>query len=207
MLRTALASAVVLAAAIPASASIIGTTGSAQQIAAPPSCFPGALINPLVQVWDEQQGRPSSATLCDMTVNASIVTTGGVGATPGVISGVVDSHFIHYDFPGGPAVSGTVTFSGTIVGVAYQDQFLDLSDGFGAFGTAYPTGFTTRGWNQVGSIAISGNTLSFNFVPNAAGLIDPEQVRVFTQPVPTPGTAALAGLGALALIRRHRRSK
>lgn len=204
MLRISLTAAIVLAASLPAVASITGTTGMATQISPPASCFPTALITPIVLCWDEQQGRGTTALPVDMTVNPSTVLTGGVGATPGVLAGTFDSHFLHFDFQGAPAVVGTVSFSGPIVGVAYQDTFIDLSDTFGAFGTAYPTGFTTRGWNQLGSIAISGNTISFTLTPNAAGAIDPEQMRVFTA-VPAPGTAALAGLGGLAMLRRRRR--
>jgi hypothetical protein len=122
-----------------------------------------------------------------------------------VVAGPVSSHFIHLDFPTPASVIGTVTFNAPIIGVAFSDTFLDLSDApCGALGTVYPTGFVGRGFNSVGLISINANVLRFEFRPTATGALDPEQVRVFTRGVPEPGALALLGLGGLTALRRRR---
>jgi hypothetical protein len=193
-----------LAAIAPlAGASIVGVTGQATQIGSPASCLPSVLTGPNAYAWDEQQNLNISAgLLVDMSTNPSFAPGGN---TPGVVTGNLDSHFIHFDTLSGNSATGTVTFSGFIVGVMFSDNFLDLSDApCGALGTAYPTGFAGRGFNLQGTIRIIGPTLFFD-LHGHPGAIDPEQVRVLTRHVPASGPLALLGLGGLVALRRRQR--
>ena len=189
-----------------AQASIVGTTGNILQIAPPVSVNPGALLtNVNAFAFNEQQNR-TFAGLGDITVNPSVAPP----LTPGPWAGLINSHFIHVN-PGGTGaiftLNGTVTFNGNIVAVMLSSPGnippanLDATDGLGAFGTVYPTGFPTRGWNGLGTIAIAGPTITFNnVVVQTQGL---DQFRVVTQ-VPATGSAALLGLAGLVSMRRRR---
>jgi hypothetical protein len=199
----------VLAAAVTggAGASIISTSGMATQIVPPASCLPGALVGPPAYCWNEQANVTASALGVNLTGNGVYT-----GWTPnfGVISGQFDSHFIHFDALAGVAnVTGTVTFSSSIVGVVYDESLLSATDAmFGAGGTAYPTGnfFRSMSGNMPGmsTIGVAGNTLSFDLWAMQPGNYLGE-IRVFTHSVPTPGSLALLGLGGLLCARRRSR--
>ena len=184
------------------SAAIIGVTGATTQIAPPVSCVPGALVSPLVQVWDEAQNRGVPNLLVDMTNNP-----GASGAPiPGVIGGVIDSHLIHFDDLGsGVIATGTVTFNNPIIGVDLFATSLDATDGpFGAPGTTYPTFFPFRDLTfNTSFFSISGSSISFTLDTLFPGALSVTQIRVFTR-VPTPGGVALAGIAGLAVLRRRR---
>ncbi len=186
-----------------ASAAITGTTGMAFQIGPPPSCVPFALSSTSqVFVWDEQQSRAVFGLPVDLSINPSNST----GPTPGAISGMVDSHFVHFDAIG--QANGTVTFNGPILGVAYSDPFLDVSDPVvGAFGTAYPTFTPMRGMFSLpflnDFVDINGNVLTFK-MDTISPVYDFDQIRVYTQVVPAPGTVALLTAGGLLAARRRR---
>lgn len=191
----------VAAAALPAAGSIIGTTGGATQIVAPFSAMPGALTASNAWAWNEA----TNISLGSMPVDLSINPSNSFGPTPGFISGLVDSHFIHYDGTPGTLTFGTVTFSQPILAVQYTDTNLDLTDGLATLGTIYPTTLPGRGffnWTGADFIDINGNVLTFHMV--GAGAPDLEQVRVFTRAVPAPGSVALLGLGGLLAARRRR---
>ncbi len=181
-----------------ASAAVVSVFGAATLVGNPPIANSPPLFGPNAFVWDEQQGVSVSGLPCDMTVNPSNSTT----PTPGPVFGFVDSHFIHISNNTGMPTIGGVIFNNPIIGVAYDDLFLDVSDPVvGAFGTAYPTGQPFRGM-QFGVVSIVGNMLRFD-IPVVPGAIDMTQIRVYTQ-VPAPGAAALAGLGGLLIVRRRR---
>lgn len=198
---TIVAAALATLAAASAHAAIVGTTGVAMQIGNPPIANFPPLTGPNAFCWDEQQNvLVSAGAFADLTVNP-----GNSGSpTPGLVIGTFDSHFVHWADFSGVNGTGTITFSGNIEAVMFNDIPLDLSDPtFGALGTAYPTGQALRGLNAQSFLSISGNTLAFNFMP-FPGAIEIEQVRVLTRPVPAPGAAALAGLGGLLVFRRRR---
>lgn len=185
-----------------ASAAITGVTGQTTWLgSAPLNCTPGGLVGPNAFAWDEQQGINVAGVPCDMVNNPATNFT----AILGTVTGLVDSHFIHFEpNTGSQIVNGTVTFSGKIRGVMFRQPFLDISDApLGSPGTAYPTGYPFRGLNVSSMFSINNNVLSFHFVgpmPTA----DLLQLRVLTEHVPAPGGAALLGLGGLVAARRKR---
>lgn len=186
-----------------AQAAIVGTGGSAVQIPAPPSAMFGALTGAPAWCWDEQQ----SVMVSGLPVNLSVNPSNSTAPTPGVVNGLVDSHFIHFNDVMNPQTFGSVTFNAPIIGVAYGNFELDASDlASGALGTIYPTGSPMRGVNStfpVSVVSISGNTIHFDLRVGSAALADLDQIRVFTA-VPTPGSLALLGVAGLAGVRRRR---
>jgi MYXO-CTERM domain-containing protein len=184
-----------------AQASIIGTSGMCTQISPPANALPGALVAPNAWAWNEQTSITRAAMPIDLSTNPS-----NSGApVSGFLSGQYDSHFIHFDGQPGMIVTGTVQFSSKILGVQYSDLNLDLSDAIATTGTIYPTTMPMRGfnnWTGADFIAINNDTLTFQF-STVSPINNLEQVRVFTA-VPTPGAAALLGLGGLAAARRRR---
>lgn len=190
-------------AAQSASAAITAVSGQTTWLLSPPaSCVSNALTGFNAFAWNEQQNVPLVNTFVDMTNNPG----NSGGPIPGFLNGSFDSHFIHFQgIPGVISAQGSVTFNGTIVGVAFKNTTLDVTDPLaGAFGTVYPTGYPFRGINTSipSFFSISGNTINFNLAA-LASVGEVAQLRVFTQ-VPSPGPIALLGLGGLAAFRRRR---
>lgn len=198
-----------LAIAASASAAITGVSGQAVQIAPPPITASGALAGPPAYCWNELSGVSSTALLVNTIGNGSW-TGGSFG--PVLAAGVFDSHMIHFDAAQGVAVvQGSVTFSGNIVAVIYENSLLDISDGpLGAPGTSYLTGNPLRSHASnlgASSYTVAGNTISFtlwaNAFPGHPNYI--AELRVLTDSVPGPGAAALLGLAGIASRRNRRR--
>lgn len=186
-----------------ASASISSVSGSTVQNFAPnpASCVLGALTGFTAYAWDEAQNRSAFSLSVDMTNNPGASS----GPIPGVISGPLDSHFIHFEgMPGAIGVSGSVTFNNPIVGVNLFAASLDATDGpYGAPLTTYPTFFPFRDLTfNTSSFNIVGNTINFN-LDNFSPVLGVVQLRIFTQ-APAPGSVGLAGLAGLAALRRRR---
>ena len=186
-----------------ASASIVGVTGSTTWLGSPPAaCGPFQLVSANAFAWDEQQNIPLTLA-CDMTNNP-----GNSGSPiPGVISGLFDSHFIHFDGATGVTNAiGTVTFSGPIIGVIFTPNTLTASDALaGSLGTVYPTGYPFRGINTStpSFCSINANTITFNL--NAFPTVgEVAQIRVLTHPAPAPGSLAVLGAAGLVCGRRRR---
>lgn len=186
-----------------ASALITGTTGNAFQIGAPTSCLPLALPT-FTQAfcWDEQQGINVTGLPVDLVINPS----NSILPTAGLVSGLIDSHIVHYDHLG--QSNGTVTFKDPIIGVAYSDLFLDVSDAVvGAGGTTYPTTVPFRGCFSLpflnDFVDINGNVLTFK-LDTLSPVYDFDQIRVYTRVVPAPGTIALLTAGGVLAGRRRR---
>jgi uncharacterized protein (TIGR03382 family) len=185
-----------------AQGAIIGVSGQTTWLGvAPVACTPGALTGPNAFTWNEQQGIFVNNVQCDMINNPGV--SPGV---PGLVSGLVDNHFIHFE-PNTAVqfVSGSVTFASRIRGVIFRNVFLDITDiPLGAPGTLYPTGYPLRGLNAASMFSINNNVLTFQFaapLPTA----DILQLRVITEHfVPSPGSMALLGLGGLVAVRRRR---
>ena len=194
-----LASTLILAGS--ASAAITSTAGQALQIGPPANSGSGFLTGMTAFAWDEQTAVAFTGP-ADMTNNPANNGT----AIPGVISGLYDSHFIHFEgIPGIIGVQGSVTFSAPIVAVMFNQPNLDNSDApFGAFGTIYPTTDPLRGISAASIFSIAGNTLNFQLISTVA-VGDFEQIRVLTHAVPAPGiVATLSIAGGIAATRRRR---
>jgi uncharacterized protein (TIGR03382 family) len=195
-------SIVALAALSAASnASITSTTGGATLIPAPLSCVPGAQTGNTVFCWDEATNvNIAGGVFCDL-----INPPNSVPGTPltGFVFGTFDSHFLHIDFPFF-ALAGTITFNQPIAAIIWRDVQLNNTDAsHGAPGTLYPTGGFLRGWPVSSFLGVAGNVLTFNF-NSIPGAVNIDQIRVLTHSVPTPGTAALLGLGGAVALRRRR---
>jgi len=195
--------ALLTAAASVSSAAITNVSGMTTWLGSPPvACTPGALTGFTAYAWDEKQTTLFTNLWADETQNPG----SNAGAIPGMLNGVYDSHFLHFEpIPGAIGVSGTITFAQPIVGVMFINSSLDNSDiSAGSPGTVYPTTYPFRGLNSASTISYSGNVLSYNIFV-AVPTLDVAQVRIITHSAPTPGAAATIGLGALGLTRRRRR--
>lgn len=187
--------AVLAGLASPAHATITATAGQTVKIAAPPSVAPGALeSNTQIFAFDERQSVTLKSPLAvDVTQPGRVHSDSDL--TPGTIpAGTrVSSHFLHADPVGSPAPqgspvwNGTATFDNTIVGIVVLDSTLDNSDGLGAVGTIYPTGYATRGLEFNGTVYdfVLSNDMKTITVGFAAHLLD--EVRVITAAPPAPG--------------------
>ncbi|MBL8745688.1 MAG: hypothetical protein JNK58_04935 [Phycisphaerae bacterium] len=186
-----------------ASASITAVSGQTILLGTgPASCTPGSLAGINAYAWDEQQG----VALTNQVVN--MVNNPGTSAspTPGTLTGVYDSHFLHWEaIPGIIFASGTVTFSAPIDGVIFRTLDLDNTDvPLGFQTTTYPTGFPFRDIGSSGSMfSINANVLTFNF--QISPVMGVTELRVLTQHVPAPGAVMVAGLAGAATLRRKRR--
>lgn len=197
-----------LALAASAHGAITSVAGQALQIAPPASAIYTALPGPPAFCWDEQSGVSSTALLVN-TIGPGTFTGGSWG--PSLAAGVFDSHMIHFDAGQGVAVvQGSVTFSGTIIAVIYENNLLDISDGLlGAPGTTYATGDPFRSHSSAlgaSSYTVAGNTISFTLWANstAAWPNKMAQLRVLTDgTVPAPGAVALLGLAGFVGRRRR----
>jgi len=192
-----------------ANASITSNAGSTTFLGTPPvNAQQFNLTGTTAYCWNEQTGVSTSATPVNITSNGIY---SGPAVNFGVVSGIYDSHFIHFDpSPTPGAISGSVTFSGTIAAVIYDAGLLSLSDGlFGNGGTTYDTGNPLRSMvgNVVGSngLTVAGNTLFFQIGVFPGMVNRMVEMRVLTVSVPTPASAALASLGGLVALRRRRR--
>ncbi len=197
-----------LALVASAHGAIVSVGGQAVQIAPPASAVYTALPGPPAFCWNEQSGVSSTALLVN-TIGNGVFTGGSWGPT--LAAGVFDSHMIHFDASTGVAVvQGSVTFSGNIVAVIYENNLLDISDGLlGAPGTTYATGDPFRSHASAlgaSSYTVAGNTINFSLWANsiAAWPNKMAQLRVLTDgTVPAPGAVALLGLACLVGRRRR----
>ena len=185
-----------------AHAVIVTTSGQTTFVAAPSgSATLGNMQGFNAFAWNEVLATPQTLAV-DQTNNGP-----DSGAIAGVVSGTVDSHFIHWEpLPGAIGASGSVTFLDPIVGVMFTPLNLDGSDAAaGHPNVTYPTFYPFRGIGGFppSTINVAGNTISFNF-QSFAPSVQVVQVRVLTQRVPAPGALALLGLGGLAASRRRR---
>lgn len=199
------AAVVVMVVAGSAQAAVTGVSGAATLGPPPPVASVPAIISPNAQVWDELQNvtLPAGGVQVDMLVNGG--TMSSTSPTPGVVTGTVDSHFIHFSAVPNQGAVGSVTFNAPILAVIYSITFLDNTDALlGAGGTTYPTGWSGRDLSSLSVLNASGNVLNFNFFEPGGGALRIEQVRVLTNAIPAPGSAALAGLAALLVARRKR---
>ncbi|MFO0835044.1 MAG: hypothetical protein U0638_08750 [Phycisphaerales bacterium] len=185
-------------------ASIVSVSGAVQQIA-PPSVviqgFSNTNTPDTATAWDEKQGVFLPSVPVDM------INHGGNSnaAIAGTLTGVYDSHYIHYRHWSGNLITGSVTFSGKIVGAEFTAITLLSSDA-----TVAPSGTTYIPANPRGIFSpsewftTSGSTIQFH-VWGATWYADTAEIRVITEHVPAPSAGALATLAGLIALRRRRR--
>lgn len=211
MNRFATASLVLAASftASAANAAITGVTGTTTWLGVnPPSAQQFNLMGPNVYTWNEQTAPVSNVGI-NLFGNGTY--TGFSPYFAGWLSaGAVESHMLHFD-PGAaaPFAAGSVSFSGTILGVIFDETLLSATDAsLGSLTTVYDTGsvFRSFGGNVLGnsSLAIAGNTLNYQIMPSPGQINRMFEVRVLTL-VPSPGAISLAGLAGIVGLRRVRR--
>lgn len=201
IVRSTLTLAALLAAST-ATADITSVAGMTTLVGAPAFADQFGLNGPNAYAFKEKQNLVIAPTLVDMVNNPG--NSGGPIA--GAVFGLVDSHMIHFAPLNSPTFQaiGSVTFDGPIIGVSFTQPLLDISDvSAGAGGTVYPTGNPIRSTQIPSFFSINANVLTFDLF-SLAGTPDFEQIRVFTRPVPTPGSMALLGLGGLMIATRRR---
>ncbi len=219
MMRTAWVGAAVVGMCGSAGAAILSASANVDVISAPGSAgasLGGAGGNAVA--WNERVSVNASG----LSVNL-IAPGNSTSATGGVVSGVFNSHMLHFSNTavlGGPPLQiGTVRFDAPIVAVIYGDNQLVSSDGlFGSAGTVYPNAFSGRGLNTlnqpVSNVFVAGgvpDTLFFQLVPGGlsiggVGNFLPgfDQVRVLTAVPSAGGVACFGVMGAAAGARRRR---
>jgi hypothetical protein len=197
-----------IAAAASADAAITGVTGQTTWLGVnPPNAQAFNLTGPNVYAWNEQSGSIGNTPL---NLIGNGVYTGNTPFLMGSFSGGFESHMLHYDpAPNVASASGSVTFSGIIVGVIFDETLLSATDAsLGSLTTVYDTGNFLRSFNGniLGStvFSVAGNTLNFQINLTPGQINRMFEVRVVTV-LPAPGVMALAGLGTLAACRRARR--
>lgn len=202
--------ALLVFAAIPASAAILGVSGAVSIIPAPADARLGMLeSNTVAPLFTEVTGLklPSNLTV---DFNAPGTYNSNPVSLPFISAGtVVDSYYLITD-PVGSDVnnvrdfSGTITFSTDVLGVIVLDPEFASSNGtLGHPGTLYsPAGIALElGAPDMFTLSGSRRTISFSFSSNTAA----DNMRIVTAAVPEPASAVLvvAGLAGVLLIRRR----
>lgn len=187
-----------------ASASIVSVSGSVQQIVPPSLVMQGVSYTATpdtATAWNEIQGVFLPGVPVDMINHPG----NSNAAIAGTLTGTYDSHYIHYRHTLLNMITGSVTFSGKIVGAEFSAATLAASDAIVApFGTSYfpsnPRGVSS----PVEWFTTNGNTIQFHLYGDPA-YFDTAEIRVITEHVPAPGAGALATLAGLVALRRRRR--
>jgi MYXO-CTERM domain-containing protein len=218
--KTLLTAAVVATAGLAtfASGAVISTSSNVNRIARPADARLNVLTNACIaKVWNERQ---NVALTQDLRVDAFM--RGRLFDEVKDLQGkvlpknlIVSSHYVHFDSPGTQHATlrqASITFDQPIVGVIMLNKqgsrSLDNTDAIFGMGTQFTKNLDLRGLelNPCGDrfkISNDGKTLTFWSTISNPG----DYFRVITSGgnmIPTPGAAALLGLGGLAIARRRR---
>jgi hypothetical protein len=126
------------------------------------------------------------------------------GAVSGTISGLVDSHYLYFchSFGGTMSASGTVTFSGNILGVEFTGRSMALTDPLLAPAGTHYSGLFRSGVGEV--FSINGNVLTFDLQGSITSM-DTAQLRIVTEHVPAPSAFLPLFAGLVAPVARRAR--
>lgn len=209
---------------------IVSTSGSITQIAAPADVNNNVFESDLdIFVFEEQKSVTGASLASPIYVDdipGGAVSPGSIGGKP------FDSYFLHFD-PVGMSdltadvvnLTGSITFSTPILGLIWggvscvncppTSEYLDSSDWVGNPATTYPTGglgrgleleafyATLNGTQDFISVSPDGYTLTLDL---SAQPLRFDQVRVLTA-VPVPAAVWLMLSGFVALVGTARRRK
>ncbi len=193
-------------AASSAGAAIVSVAGSTQLIAAPPSVASGVLTSQNFTYAFNERTNVNYSGQVDVQNPVPGFVFDITNVPGGFVNAEVDSHLIHFDVTdinSDTILNGVVVFDQPILAVIIDGAKLSNSDAaLGAPGTAYPFGVANRGFSgtQDWFRLTAPDTLEFR----VRNINTADQIRVLTRSVPTPGVAAVLGIGFLAGSRRRR---
>ena len=184
-------------------AAIVSVSGSVQQIAPPALVMQGVSYTSTpdtATAWNEKQGVLLPGAPVDMINHPGSSNA----AIAGTLTGIYDSHYIHFRHTKANTITGSVTFSGKIVGAEFAATTLAASDAIVAPGGTTYIPASPRGiFAPMEGFSTSGSTLHFHLKGWPTYFYTAE-IRVFTEHVPAPGAGALAVLAGMFAIRRRR---
>ncbi len=184
-------------------AAIVSVSGSVQQIAPPSLVMQGvsyASTPDTATTWNEKHGVLLPGLPVDMINHPGSSNA----AIAGTLTGIYDSHYIHFRHTKLHTIAGSVTFSGKIVGAEFTAATLAASDAIVApGGTTYIPAIPRGIFAPMEGFSTSGGTLHFH-LKGWPTYLDTAEVRVITERVPAPGAGALAALAGIVAVRRRR---
>lgn len=194
---------VVLGACGTVEAAIVSVSGSVQQIAPPTLVMQGVSYTSTpntATTWNEKQGVLLPGLPVDMINHPGSSSA----AIAGTVTGIYDSHYIHFRHTKMQTIAGSVTFSGKIIGAEFTAATLAASDAIVApGGTAYVPANPRGIFAPMEGFSTSGSTLHFH-LKGWPTYFDTAEIRVITERVPAPGPGVLAALAGIVAIRRRR---
>lgn len=206
MRASPLVALIALGSTVPALAGVIGTTGAAVSVSAPPSVALGAFeSNSDVPIFFESSGTLALGVQVEITGPGLFDAPGDLTLATVPAGTAYESYLLRSDPVGGASrvYEGSVTFDQDVIGIIVGRSLLLASDSIlGAPGTTY-TDYAARGLELSANadrlqLSLNSRTVAFRFTTSTSS----DDIRIIT--VPGPGSAALMLMGVLAASRRRR---
>lgn len=193
-------------------AGIVALSGTAVEIAAPPSVVGGAMESDTVTSVFMEQPLITLESDLDVDVMGPGPVRGRLELRPGVIAAgtTFTSYLLHQDRIGDTGsinLRGSVTFDGPILGLILSSDGLDGTDAlFGSDSTTYPGGVFQRRL-ELGRDIIKINASQTRLIYNlrTGHLVDHVRILV-AAPVPGPASAGVFALAGCVFAGRRRRA-